>query len=198
MTTPRIGLLPLYLALYDDTLPEARAHQEAFYTTIVDALTRRGVAVETAPVCRVHDEVARAVRQFEAAPVDAIVTLHLAYSPSLESAELLAGSPLPLIVLDTTPDWAFGADQSPDAIMYNHGIHGVQDLCNLLLRHGKAFQIEAGHWQHSDVLDARRPGRARRRWPPRCATRAWDASVSRFRAWATSPCPRTCCTPPSG
>jgi L-arabinose isomerase len=37
--------------------------------------------------------------------------------------------------------------------MYNHGIHGVQDMCNLLIRLGKPFQIEAGHWQHSNVLD---------------------------------------------
>jgi L-arabinose isomerase len=37
--------------------------------------------------------------------------------------------------------------------MYNHGIHGVQDMCNLLLRNGKPFTLEAGHWQRSDVLD---------------------------------------------
>jgi len=37
--------------------------------------------------------------------------------------------------------------------MYNHGIHGVQDMCNLLLRNGKPFLIEAGHWEKSDVLD---------------------------------------------
>jgi L-arabinose isomerase len=37
--------------------------------------------------------------------------------------------------------------------MYNHGIHGVQDLANLLLRRGKPFQLEVGHWESSDVLD---------------------------------------------
>jgi L-arabinose isomerase len=37
--------------------------------------------------------------------------------------------------------------------MFNHGIHGVQDMCNLLLRNGKPFVVEAGHWQRSDVLD---------------------------------------------
>ncbi|MFC1582550.1 hypothetical protein ACFL4W_03315, partial [Planctomycetota bacterium] len=38
-------------------------------------------------------------------------------------------------------------------IMLNHGIHGVQDMCNLLRRNGKDFVIEAGHWEASDVLD---------------------------------------------
>jgi len=81
------------------------------------------------------------------------VTLHLAYSPSLESADALAATGLPLIVLDTTPTYDFGMAQHPDEIMYNHGIHGVQDMCNLLLRNGKRFQIEAGHWAESDVLN---------------------------------------------
>jgi len=37
--------------------------------------------------------------------------------------------------------------------MFNHGIHGVQDMCNLLIRGKKPFVIEAGHWKKSDVLD---------------------------------------------
>ena len=90
---------------------------------------------------------------FEKAKVDAIVTLHLAYSPSLESSAALAATPLPIVVLDTTPTYAYGPQQNPEELFYNHGIHGVQDMCNLLRRNGKAFQIEAGHWERSNVLD---------------------------------------------
>jgi L-arabinose isomerase len=104
-------------------------------------------------VCRVEKEVAAAVKSFEARGAAAIVTLHLAYHPSLESAAVLARTKLPIIVLDTTPTWSFSASQDPEEIMYNHGIHGVQDMCNLLLRNGKPFALEAGHWQRSDVLD---------------------------------------------
>lgn len=150
---PKVGLLPLYLALYDEAVPEERHRMEQFRTTIATALEQRGLSVTSAPICRLAPEFAAAIRSFEDAGVDAIVTLHLAYSPSLESAPALAATPLPLIILDTTPDFAFGPSQSPEAIMANHGIHGVQDLCNLLRRHGKPFWIEAGHWEHSDVLD---------------------------------------------
>ncbi len=31
------------------------------------------------------------------------MTLHLAYSPSLESSDVVAGTDLPIVVLDTTP-----------------------------------------------------------------------------------------------
>ena len=34
-----------------------------------------------------------------------------------------------------------------------HGIHGVQDMCNLLVRNKKQFFIEAGHYKESDVIE---------------------------------------------
>jgi L-arabinose isomerase len=150
---PRIGLLPLYLKLYDDGLPQVRPRMEAFYAQIAARLEARGLEVLTSPVCRVRPEFQAAVRGFERDGAEAIVTLHLAYSPSLESADALADSPLPVIVCDTTPTWSYGPQADPDELMYNHGIHGVQDLCNLLLRRGKPFQLEVGHWESSDVLD---------------------------------------------
>jgi L-arabinose isomerase len=150
---PRAGLLPFYIKLYDDRMPDKRPRIESFYRQIAEALQARGLDVLTAPVCRLRKEFEAAVRGFEQGGAEAIVTLHLAYSPSLESADPLAESRLPVIVCDTTPAYGYGPDQDPDELMYNHGIHGVQDLCNLLLRRGKPFQLEVGHWQRSDVLD---------------------------------------------
>ncbi len=149
----KIGLLPFYLELYDRAAPALRPALEQYYHNVAEALRHKGLDVVTAPVCRLAPEFRRAVKAFEAAGADALVTLHLAYSPSLESAATLAATSLPIIVLDTTPDWDFGPLQKPAAIMRNHGIHGVQDMCNLLLRRGKRFAIEAGHWRKSDVLD---------------------------------------------
>jgi L-arabinose isomerase len=148
----KVGLLPLYLKLYDDRLPERRARAEAFYKQIAGELERRGLEVLTSPICRVRPEFEAAVRGFEEHGAEAILALHLAYSPSLESAETLARSPLPVIVCDTTPAFSCGPEQDPEELIYNHGIRGVQDLCNLLLRYGKPFHVEVGHWQKSDVL----------------------------------------------
>jgi len=173
---PTVGLLPLYLELYDRAMPAVRPRVEAFYATIAAELRARGIEVVTSPVCRFAPEFAAAVRSFEQAAADAIVTLHLAYSPSLESANALSATRLPVIVLDITPAHSFGPDDDPAELMYNHGIHGVQDMCNLLLRRGKAFQIEAGHWQRSQVLD-RVAGWAR---AARLATNMLTARVGRI------------------
>ena len=74
------------------------------------------------------------------------------YSPSLQSIDALCRLHVPIIVLDTTETVSFDSMTDPVEIMYNHGIHGVQDMCNLLLRRGKKFFIEAGHFEQSDVI----------------------------------------------
>ncbi len=152
MLNIKVGLLPFYLELYDRSTPDRRKVVEDFYNNVADALRRRGLEVCTAPICRLAPEFNAAIARFEQMQVEALVTLHLAYSPSLESAAALKATRLPIIVLDTTPEHAFGPEQEPSKTMYNHGIHGVQDMCNLLARNGKPFVIEAGHWQKSDVL----------------------------------------------
>jgi L-arabinose isomerase len=148
-----VGLLPMYIELYDNKVGHMRPRIEEFYRNITNELEKRGLKVCTSPVCRVRPEFEKAVKEFENEGVDAVVTIHLAYSPSLESADVLSNTKLPLIVLDTTQTYDFSPEQPPEEILYNHGIHGVQDMCNLLVRNNKAFSIVAGHWRESDVLD---------------------------------------------
>ena len=148
----KVGLLPLYIKLYDDYSQSMRPKVDAFHKAISDKLKAAGLDVVDVPVCRVKEEFAAAVAKFEADQAEAIVTLNLAYSPSLESSDVLAATRLPILVLDTTPDYVYDFSTPAEALSYNHGIHGVQDLCNLLRRNHVPFEIFAGHWEKSDVI----------------------------------------------
>lgn len=64
MPAPSVGLLPLYLKLYDDALPDARAGAEAFAGTVAAGLTACGLTVLPAPVCRVAAECEAAARRW--------------------------------------------------------------------------------------------------------------------------------------
>lgn len=149
---PRIGLLPFYLKLYDELFPDRRSAFESFLETVATGFRSRGVDVCRSEIACVHGEFNRAVRMFEDCGVDLIVTLHLAYSPSLESVFSLCSTSIPILMLDTTMDAGFGRDVNADRIMYNHGIHGVQDLACMLRRRQKPFRIVAGHVSESNVL----------------------------------------------
>ena len=150
---PQAGLLPFYLKLYDDLLPQCRAGFDGFIGRIAAALEARGIALQRAPVCRVADEFKAAIGQFEAAGVDCLITLHLAYSPSLEAIDACCRTKLPIVILDTTMDATFGVGASPDRIMYNHGVHGVMDFASLLRRRHRTFEIVAGHDADPRTMD---------------------------------------------
>jgi len=150
----KIGLLPLYIALYDEICPQRRPRLENFYENIAKRFEERNIqVVKTEDFCRLKPEFKKAVADFESADVDAIVTLHMAYSPSLESIDVLSKTELPIIVLDTTETLEFTNEQNPEEISYNHGIHGVMDMCSMLKRYGKVYSIAAGHFAESDVID---------------------------------------------
>lgn len=149
---PKIGLLPLYLKLYDDVTPERRAEFMPFLDEVASRLAGEQLDVVRAEVCRVAAEFEQAVARFKAERVDLIVTLHLAYSPSLEAAYPLCSTEIPTLMLDTTMDEAFGPTTDASRIMYNHGIHGVQDLANLLRRRGQPYRVVAGHYRNSRVI----------------------------------------------
>lgn len=149
----KVGFLPLYIELYDEVVPEIRPRLEGFYEKLAVMLEKRGLEVVRSPFCRVRKEFEEAVELFELSCCHAVITVHMAYSPSLESIDALCATKLPVIVMDTTETLEFTNLQSCGEIMYNHGIHGVMDLCSMLTRRGKQYAIAAGHYLESDVVD---------------------------------------------
>lgn len=151
----KVGFLPLYIQLYDDNMtPDYRAPMEQYMNTVIQMLKDQGLQVIPAEaVCRIAPEFEAAVAKFNAEDVDAVITMHLAYSPSLESIDALMKLEAPIIVFDSTADYEIVSYQnSENRIGPNHGIHGVQDMCNLLKRNEKAYHICAGHALHSNVI----------------------------------------------
>jgi L-arabinose isomerase len=149
---PKIGLIPLYLALYDENLPEYRPSMEAFARQVAERLRVVDLEVFLGGICRTREEIGRVVQGFTDTGVDLLVTLHLAYSPSLEAIEPLMSVDTPLLLLDTTPAARFADNVNEAEVMQNHGIHGVQDLASLLRRRGRKYQVVAGHLNDIDVL----------------------------------------------
>lgn len=154
MKSAKIGFMPLYIKLYDDCgLQDIRDRLEPFYEKMACGFEEHGITVVRSAFCCVKAEFETAVAKFESEGVDCIVTWHAAYSPSLESIEVLANTKLPIIVMDTTDTYDFGPAQSPAHVNMCHGIHGVMDMTSMLKRYGKSYAIAAGHYPVSDVME---------------------------------------------
>jgi len=152
MRKPRIGLLPLYIMLYEETSPDLRPGLEKWATELTSRIAQEGIEVTVAPTARTVEETEQGVEFFRQPGIDLLVTLHLAYSPSMMSAPVLAGTEWPLLLLDTTKKAQFDESAVMRDMSENHGIHGVQDLSCMLRRLGRDYVVLAGHPDVSDVL----------------------------------------------
>ncbi|MBQ7700470.1 MAG: hypothetical protein IJT49_09030 [Clostridia bacterium] len=152
----KVGYLPLYIKLYDDSNIKWRDPVVAYMNKLIQMIEEQGIEVVVADeICRVKPEFERAAAKFNAdGDICAVITQHLAYSPSLESIEALKSLKAPIIVFDTTPDFELiKYAETEDRIMNNHGIHGVQDMCNMLKRNGVPYELCVGHASTPGVLE---------------------------------------------
>lgn len=150
-TAPRVGLLGLMLELYDRALPDLKPEQEHFARELVGRLGEVG-EVTWGGIAVTRAEVEARMAELRAADVDLVLVVHFSYSPSLIALPALARTDLP-VVLFSTQELA-GIDDSfgYEAMLKNHGVHGSQDLANVLRRAGKPFGAVTGHYQDPRAL----------------------------------------------
>ena len=151
---PKVGLLALTLEYYETLAPGLREGRVAWLRR--DVLPARAPMAEVrfAGACFRREEVDAAVAKFEADGVDAILVIMLSYSPSLITLPALQRTRLPVLVWNTQELWAYDATSGASAMIDNHGLHGTQDLSNVLLRSGVKFAYVTSHVRDEAGLKA--------------------------------------------
>lgn len=87
-----------------------------------------------------REDAENAIRGFEAAGADAVLIMLLTYSPSQIVLPALRRTRLPLAIWNTQELLAVDRSFTGAAMTDNHGVHGTQDLANVLVRSGIPFQ----------------------------------------------------------
>ena len=146
----RVGLLGLMLELYD-LVPGLKPMMAEFAGELADTLSPFA-EVDFPGVCNTREQVARAVADFEADGKDLIIVVLLTYAPSHIALPALCKTHLPVLILNTQQLYAVSESVSSMETTKNHGMHGVQDLANVLLRAGRDFHIVTGHYKDGRTL----------------------------------------------
>ena len=136
---PKVGLLALTLELYETLLPDLRASREAWLKkSVIPALQRDAEVVFDRAVFR-REDIEAAVAGFEAAKVDALLIVLATYSPSQLALPALQRTRLPIVIWNTQELPAVDNNFTLQNMVDNHGVHGTQDLANVLTRSGVRF-----------------------------------------------------------
>jgi L-arabinose isomerase len=148
MTTsqrPKVALLALTLEFYEQLAPALRTDRENWVRRdALPALAPHADVLFDRAVFRAED-IEAAVAVFEAAGADALLVLLLTYSPSQVALPALQRTRLPVVIWNTQELPAVSRDFSPADLRNNHGVHGTQDLANVLTRANVRFHYVTGH-----------------------------------------------------
>ena len=147
---PRVGVLALTLELYEQLTPELRPQREQWL--------RGSVLPALASIAEVHfshaayrrEDVEAIVTEHEAAGCDALLVICLSYSPSQISLFTLRRTRLPILVWNTQELLTIDDSYDEKKLLGNHGVHGTQDLANVLVRNGIPFQYVTSHVSDRD------------------------------------------------
>ena len=148
---PTVGLLAMTLDFYETMAPTLRAEREAWVRReVLPALEPLADVSFAGAVFRRQDVDAR-VADLEAEGVDALLVMLLSYSPSQIALPALSRTRLPIMVWNTQELWQVDATYDGPALTANHGVHGTQDLCNVLVRSGVGFDYVTSHVRDADA-----------------------------------------------
>ena len=149
---PRVGILALTLELYERLAPDLRPKRENWLQTKVIPALAAVAEVRFSKAAFRREDVDAIVAGFDADGCDAIVVVCLTYSPSQIALPALKRTRLPIVVWNMQELRAVDDDYDESLMGHNHGVHGTQDLANVLLRSDVPFHYVTSHLSDGDGL----------------------------------------------
>lgn len=133
------------LELYESLVPDLRLQREKWLKDqLLPALAPSADVVFDKAVFT-REDIEAQVASLEASGVDALLVILLTYSPSQLALPALMRTRLPIIVWNTQELLTVDDKFTTAAMIDNHGVHGTQDLCNVLARSGVDFEYVTSH-----------------------------------------------------
>jgi len=142
---PKIGILALTLEFYEQFGADMRLSREKWLRESAVPVLETFADVEFDGAVYTADDITDAVKQLESNSCDILLVICLTYSPSGLSLPPLQETSLPIFVWNTQELWAVDENYGPDQLGANHGVHGTQDLCSVLLRSSVKFEYHTSH-----------------------------------------------------
>jgi L-arabinose isomerase len=148
---PKAAVLGLSLELYHEQFRDFNAtlsRQLKKYCAEISGFSE----IKQSNICFKQSQVRTAIKNAESLEVDCILLIPMCYTTSLMTLNPVMGTNIPVIIWNTQEAENIDDNFDFDVLLQNHATQGTQDLTNVLLRNGKVFGMESGHYKDKAAL----------------------------------------------
>ena len=148
----RVGVLPGLADLYNRLWGEAvRGEYTELISKTIDEIGSDIIEFALGEVCSTKEQFAAQVEEFNTKGVDMLLVVLGPYCASGVIAPSLLDCNTAVVLWPMQSIYEIVAKEFDDGVVkLNHGVHGVQDLSNVLGRAGRAFGLLHGHHEQDD------------------------------------------------
>ncbi|HPP66406.1 MAG TPA: hypothetical protein PKX05_00650 [bacterium] len=151
---PKIALVGLTAPLYKARLPKFVNGLKPFYLELKKVCENLASIIHF-PVIYNKQMMEETFKKINDCGCDGVIVVFLSYSPSLIISPVLKKyyKNIPVLIWNTQKLREINKDFSDSHMLYNHGMHGVQDLTSVLSREKINFSIITGHYKDAQVIE---------------------------------------------
>ena len=150
----RVGILPGIADLYIRALPGLQERLNEFVEEVVAELQSEGLEVFSTAAVNNGQLAAEACKKLESEDIDLLIVALAPYCPSGILAPVLEKVSRPVLLWPAQKMFSLEPERyDKDTTLLNHGVHGVQDLANVLGKSDKAFGVIHGHLRQKEFRD---------------------------------------------
>ncbi len=141
-----IGILAAYADLYNRLCPGIGGQLQQIMDTMMAECTIEGINFVVSEAVSTPQQIDRKCRNLAEKKVDLLVVALAPYCPSGALAPSLVSLDMPVVLWPAQTMYRLVPEKyDSDTIIYNHGVHAVQDLANVLRKRKRHFGILHGH-----------------------------------------------------
>ena len=147
-----MGLIGLTAELYQRKMP-GLVKDLAKFSAELNEVVEKFAEVIHIPVVYTRVQMKNACTKFKKENVNGIILVFLSYSPSLIIGPVLKRYPdIPVLLWNTQKLYTIDKKFRSYDTSLNHGMHGIQDTANVLLKENIRFNLITGHYRDKNIL----------------------------------------------
>jgi L-arabinose isomerase len=139
------------LEQYDETFPDLKPTLEIFGREMAEEIADFATVDFPGVVCS-RRQIEATIACFESNRVDLLMVVMLSYAGSHAALPALCNTKLPILVFSTQSVSTVTQATTYDDVVNNHGLAGISELTNSLLRVGRRFFMVTGHYKDRATL----------------------------------------------